>query len=367
MAEVAEPFKESIPEYLMGRIATALNVRSKAAIDKFKKSFEKEENSLVFNNFLKDEGSCNMFFALLGTSDSVDLYFEQIPQINKLKRKGVVIMKLFYEPITKMNVQREVTFIELTRNIFDNIYGVFNEIMGPAMQNPENQAGWTDLVSKDLMEKFNNYVAQVYVIMGLTRGKTMLPLPSKKLIQSETTPNKDKAHVYESSIITWTKQIKNVLKLEPEQALKAGNNPGPLTELDFWKHKAENLDSIFAQLNSPEVVHIMQFLEGNKSTYTKPFAKLQTEVCQQRIEANNNSLFLQTLRENFQKLCEPGGEFVTIVELFDPVMYTILRIWKSSKFYNTPPILVVLIREICNAIITKAQVFVDGPQIFTFI
>ena len=44
----------------------------------------------------------------------------------------------------------------------------------------------------------------------------MLPLPSSKLTLSDAIPDKDKAHVFEGSIITWTKQIKNVLKLEPE-------------------------------------------------------------------------------------------------------------------------------------------------------
>lgn len=92
--------------------------------------------------------------------------------------------------------------------------------MSPVLQNPANQQGWTDLVAKDLMEKFNSYVAQVYVLRGQIEGRTMLPLPSHKLTSSDTTPDKDKAHVFESSIITWTKQIKNVLKLEPEQALK---------------------------------------------------------------------------------------------------------------------------------------------------
>lgn len=112
------------------------------------------------------------------------------------------------------------------------------------MQNPDNQQGWTDLVTKDLMDRFNAYVAQVYIMIGLNKGRTMLPLPNKKLINSEGS-EKDKAHIFEGSIITWTKQIKNVLKLEPEQALKAADHPGPKTELSFWENKAANLNSIF--------------------------------------------------------------------------------------------------------------------------
>jgi dynein heavy chain len=48
-------------------------------------------------------------------------------------------------------------------------------------------------------------------------------------------------------------------------------------------------------------------------------------------------------------------------------MHTILKIWENSNYYASPPRLVVLIREICNAIITKAQSFIEGQEIFTLI
>lgn len=171
--------------------------------------------------------------------------------------------------------------------------------MSPILQNPSNQQGWTDLVAKDLMEKFNAYVAQVYVVIGQVEGKTKLPLPSHKLTSSDQTPAKDKAHVFESSIITWTKQIKNVLKLDPEQALKNGNNPGPLVELKFWENKAANLNSIKTQLEGPEVIKILRFLKGNKSTYADPFSKLQDEVAKAREEANDNNKYLDLLKDHF--------------------------------------------------------------------
>lgn len=103
------------------------------------------------------------------------------------------------------------------------------------------------------MEKFNSYIAQIYVMIGLGKGRTLLPLPTHKMNQNDTTPDKDKAHVFETSIMTWMKQIKNVLKLEPEMALKQKQDPGPLTELDFWENKMNNLNSIYEQLQSPEV------------------------------------------------------------------------------------------------------------------
>jgi hypothetical protein len=34
-------------------------------------------------------------------------------------------------------------------------------------------------------------------------------------------------HVLETSVVAWTRQIKEVLQLDPETALKSGTHPGP--------------------------------------------------------------------------------------------------------------------------------------------
>lgn len=45
-------------------------------------------------------------------------------------------------------------------------------------------------------------------------------------------------------------------------------------------------------------------------------------------------------------------------------MHVILLIWTYSQYYNTPSRLVVLIREICNAIIMQCKTYVGGDAIF---
>lgn len=48
-------------------------------------------------------------------------------------------------------------------------------------------------------------------------------------------------------------------------------------------------------------------------------------------------------------------------------MHIVLLVWKNSKFYNAPARLVVLVREIANAVIAAAQRFVSGKAIFELI
>jgi hypothetical protein len=45
-----------------------------------------------------------------------------------------------------------------------------------------------------------------------------------------------------------TKQIKSVLRQDPERSLYHASHPGPLLEVDFWIAKSRNLNSIFTQL-----------------------------------------------------------------------------------------------------------------------
>jgi dynein heavy chain, axonemal len=149
--------------------------------------------------------------------------------------------------------------------------------------------------------------------------------------------------------------------------LKQGQNPDPLVEIEFWKNKKENLNSIFNQLQSERIKRVLKFLEQNKSTYKGPFSKLQKEVQAAMVEANDNSKYLDFLKELFTDLTDESADFITLPELFPPIMHVILLIWNYSEHYNTPARLVVLIREICNAIITQACRFIDGKMIFNMI
>jgi dynein heavy chain len=217
-------------------------------------------------------------------------------------------------------------------------------------------------VSKDLIEKFNNYLAQTFVTMGQIEGETKLPTPPHKLTQGDNISEKDKAHVFEGCVIMWTKQIKNILKLEPEQALKNGH-PNPLVEIAFWKNKSQNLDSIHHQLQSEQVKKILKFLLQSKSTYYEPFKKLEEEVKQAKIEANDSYTYVAILEDWFIKLMN-ASDFTKLHYNFVPIMHTILLIWQNSQYYRTPSRLVVLIREICNAIIEQARIYVSGGMIF---
>ena len=224
--------------------------------------------------------------------------------------------------------------------------------------------GWSDLVSKDLIEKFDSFLSHTYVTIGQVKGQTMLPVPPSDAGNSGTMSSKDKATQLENAIAQWTKQIKHELKKEPENALKGNKHPDPMAEVAFWENRSENLNSICEQLASERIKKVLKFLEQNKSTQISAFSKLQKEVQLARTESNENFKYLKTLQDLFLDLNDNSRELNEIAELFVPIMHTILLIWTYSSYYNTPARLLVLIREICNAIINQCKNFVDGEKIF---
>ena len=56
-------------------------------------------------------------------------------------------------------------------------------------------------------------------------------------------------HSVESVVIDWSHQIQEVLKKDSSQPILDGLNPGPLVEIEFWKTKTANLESIYDQVN----------------------------------------------------------------------------------------------------------------------
>jgi dynein heavy chain len=132
--------------------------------------------------------------------------------IHRAKAQPIRGMVGEIEKIGPENVAQELVFMEINRNILENLYMISNEVFMPIMGNPKNMMGWSDLVSKDLMDKMHVYLAHTFVTIGQIKGRTLLPLPPSDVTSSEKTSSKDKSHLLENAIIHWTKQIKNVLK-----------------------------------------------------------------------------------------------------------------------------------------------------------
>jgi dynein heavy chain len=202
-------------EYILKYSLIYLGQR-KIAEEKLEKVRTNEENVRHIEEFLNDDGRALFLFALkqpsgLAVSYTTDAHSEKLAG---LKDKAVLILRArspkMANPednieLSKENIDREVIFMEIGRNVMDSLYQVCNEVFMPILGNPVNMIGWSELVSKDLMDKFHVFLAYTYVTIGQIKGRTLLPLPANDVTASATTSSKDKAVLLETAIVHWTK------------------------------------------------------------------------------------------------------------------------------------------------------------------
>jgi dynein heavy chain len=365
-------------EWFMTRMVALQGIRAEK-LDKFKAAFLADEVSVRNLGRFFDESDVP-FCYVYPDGVTISCNCGELPTVAQLKKKIVGLHRVRKEAeITKENIHETVVVVEMSKNVLELLNVYCHSVYLSTLMNPSNQRGWSDLISKDLMDKYHVFLAKLHVTNGLMKGATSLPLPPRDALPSgsaaqagniaSTTAAKDRVHVLEGAVITWTKQIRHVLKQDPEMLLKEGRQPQPNAEIQFWKSKAANLNSIHSQLGMDGLKKVLKNLETNKSTYTNPFSRLQKEVEEAREEANDNCRFLAALQKGITALMSEGqsGDFEVLDKLYEGILHTILLIWKYSKYYNTPTRLAVLIREICNTVIYKAMQYISGQEVFNMI
>ncbi|MEW5311809.1 MAG: hypothetical protein WDW38_003494 [Sanguina aurantia] len=289
----------------------------------------------------------------------------------KFRKKTVYFLKIQEAKLDKDTIKKLVIHGEIGENPLETLAVIAQDVFMPILTSPANQQGWPDVVAKEVTENMHKFVSNVFVTIGQMKGQTLLPLPPQSTMPAPHVPGmKDPSmkdqdiHILESAIVTWTQQIKNVLKADPDAPTtkESGLNPGPLHEVNFWTERAANLNSIHDQLSSEKIQKVVTVLELARSTYFPAFQRLYNEVELSRGEANDNVKFLRPLKRYLEKL-NGLDEFVALVELFKPIMHTLSLIWRYSANYNTSARFVTLMQQLCNDLIMQACKYIPGSEL----
>ncbi len=256
---------------------------------------------------------------------------------------------------------------EVDSNVLEHLSLVAHEILQPLLLS--GRAKDPELIGKDTMDVFHRFLSKLFVTVGQTKGKTLLPLPPpdlnyKDALEQRQLKDKEKIHVLESCVINWTQQIKNVLRHEPPSYIHPGDiRTGTIAEFAFWKSRASDLSSIEEQLRNSRIQKVLKVLEATKSTYEKPFQKLVREVTAACREAHDIDLHLRPL----QRLLAAHADvpFDRLGPLFRPAMHTVSLIYANSRHYNTTARLQSILERLNNDVIHAALQHVNGGLVFS--
>ena len=191
--------------------------------DKFQKAISQEETVLTINSFIEVEDAA----VLCVVGEQLRCTLGAPKSLPKGNAKALYFAKENGICLTSENVADEVTVNELHPDSLQQLQLILSEVYVPLLTNTANQEGWGEVTSKAVADGLHKFLANVSITLSQTKGETCLPLPPMQSFMTPQPPsaNKDRIHLLENAIILWTRQIKLVLKLDPETPLKQGKHP----------------------------------------------------------------------------------------------------------------------------------------------
>ena len=278
-----------------------------------------------------------------------------------------------YSQFTEVNPD-DVLVGTMTSNVLDHLSILSSEVIFPVLTNALSSDAVSETLSRELTSSFHQYLSQAYITLGLSRGRTLLPLPPKDSITAASindkaaSKDKERIHLLENCVVTWTRQIRSVLKLEGltesgEPALQLSQ--GISTEFDLWRARADNLSSLYEQLQSERLRKVLRILEATKSTYYVPFTRLCKEVAVAREEAMELNRYYRPIRKLTDKFMKTASIW-NFHLLFRPISHMFLLAWReSSRHFAQSSRLSVCFEKLGNNIIQLATSEISGKGILS--
>lgn len=221
---------------------------------------------------------------------------------------------------------------------------------------------WPESIRNHFVSHLHRFLASLTDTRYKLEGHTVLYIPAEAIKMDPEVVIKDKELVQrlETSMIHWTRQIKEVLSAQ--ESVETGENLGPLEEIEFWHNRCMDLSGISKQLVKQGVKHIESILFLAKSSYLPPFRKLAQQIQDGSRQAQSNLTFLSILREPYQELAFMKPKDIS--EKLPKLISLIRIIWVNSPHYNTRERLTALFRKMSNEIIRLCCHSISLDRIF---
>uniref|UniRef100_F7E952 Dynein axonemal heavy chain 2 n=1 Tax=Callithrix jacchus TaxID=9483 RepID=F7E952_CALJA len=259
-------------------------------------------------------------------------------------------------PITPENFEATVQFGTVRGPYIPALLRLLSGVFAPQIF---ANTAWPESIRNHFASHLHRFLACLTDTRYKLEGHTVLYIPAEAMNMKPEVVVKDKELVQrlETSMIHWTRQIKEVLSAQ--ETVETGENLGPLEEIEFWRNRCMDLSGISKQLVKKGVKHIESILHLAKSSYLTPFVKLAQQIQDGSRQAQSNLTFLSILKEPYQELAFMKPKDIS--SKFPKLISLIRIIWVNSPHYNTRDRLTSLFRKVCDCQYHFAR-WEDGKQ-----
>ncbi|KAL5253857.1 hypothetical protein ACHWQZ_G013584 [Mnemiopsis leidyi] len=341
-------FVEERLRWLEGKLSLSLLVKS----EQIKALFSDACNKDTLLDFLNNEDIRRLFVGVEGSVLSISL--SQPPS----SEKCIVFLKAGHVgKVRKDAIEESVMLFDLSKSSVEQIEGMMDSIFVPLILTEDSHRG------EKMMENLHKLASVLQISAGNERGDVVLPVPLLDVLLDSAVVNNSVIVILETTVISWTKQIRIALKLDLDKALKAQKIVGPLAELKVWEERQSKLNSILSQLDCRLASQILKELSNLGNVYAKSFSVVVEDIKQALTETEDNIMYLRPLEPYLKKLAEVSTTDKCI-NIIAPIVHLLDLIWRHSRYYHEPKNFKRLLRHLSTLVVSSAHRFV-GHQILS--
>jgi dynein heavy chain len=304
------------------------------------------------------------FFVWLNEKLDVELSYDSAPKFFELNISAEQYQVAFFikrsgkDDITMQQIEDQIITGKINNNPLDDLLVKMTHDFVPKLHAEQE---WPDGVKKEFQANLNKFMATLTEESATMKGKTQLYIPEEHISDIDTA-NRDKDLVQrlESTVIYWTRQIKEVVSNQETQ--NSQESSSPLDEIEHWRSRSQNLMALKTRLQEPKLKRIIEVLQRANSSYLTGFKELEEKINTGYDEAADNLTCLSILQAPCKAIdaAEPKG----IPKLLPEVLNNVRMIWECSKHYNTNEKMKSLLTKISNQIIQRCRAKINKDDMY---
>ena len=300
---------------------------------------------------------------LIGYMDSSDnlVFITPYMSFPVQPRQYVYFLRNTSTPVTPQTIRSAIRFGLINGGSLESLHRLMHGVFLPSVSNTTT---WPDGIKTEFIGQIHRFMASLTETTYQAKGKTVLYLPREtQALNDSAAQNKDLVQHLESTVIHWTRQIKEVVQNQESGAATASlESSGPLEEIEFWRQRVVDLSGISEQLQREGVKRIVHILELADSQYLKPYKQLSQNIQEGSEIAKDNLLHLQILKPICQKLTEAAP--AEVPELLPEILDHVRGIASVSQHYRSPSQIKGLLRKVSNQIIHQFRAHISLDDVF---
>ena len=288
-------------------------------------------------------------------------------ELERLTGKCVYFVRTGLKGVSERTLEQDMMMGMVSGAALESYTSLVSELYLPILKEQSSWGKNTEENTSEFMTLAGKFSATLNEAMSSLQGGVELRKPEKKYLdQIELKPqafnraatDTEVVEYFEGVLEDWCAQTERLLD-EGEGSRKETDDAGPDTELEFWRNRMTQFNSVTEQLKSKECKLVLGVCLAARSKGHRTWKAIDLRVTDAANEAKDNVKYLSTLEKSLEPMYL--GTPQSIIDSLPALMNNIKLMHTIARYYNTPERMTTLFCKITSQMITNCKAFIKAP------